>query len=87
VFLKKIEMNKIIEEDYVPKEITLCSETKRQTASFSYYDGLCVAKILGLRQCVNINQIYNDKFFIVCCGEVMISVSNEDYKNIKRREF
>lgn len=64
-----------------PKEITQNKITGKNVASFSYYDGIYVAKELGLKQSTNINE----GNFMVCCGDVMFKVKPTDYPEITRR--
>ena len=62
-------------------------ETKLNTASFSYYDGIHYAKEKGLKQSTEFSDVRKGTHFIVCCGDVMVKVEETDYPDIKRRDF
>lgn len=70
-----------------PEEITRCKETKLNTASFKYYDGIQFAKDNNLQQTTSFSDVRQGTHFIVCCGYVMIKVEESDYPEIKRRDF
>ncbi len=67
----------------LPKEITQDEATGTNVASFGYYDGIYVAKQLGLKQSTNILE----GNFMVCCGDVMFEVKPTDYPEVERRIF
>lgn len=71
----------------LPSEITLDKDNNINIhmASFSYYDGIYVAKQLNLKQTSHFGDVMNKTHFIVCCGDVMIRVEETDYPDIKRR--
>ncbi len=66
-----------------PKDITQDCDTGINTASFDYYEGIRIAKELGLKQSTNTRE----GNFMVCCGDVMFTVKPTDYPNIQRRVF
>jgi len=70
-----------------PKEITRCVDTSMNTASFEYYDGIQYTKEHNLEQTTEFSEVRNNNKFIVCCGDVMVKVSETDYPNIIRRDF
>jgi hypothetical protein len=70
-----------------PKEITV---EQRDTgnlhiASFGYYDGVEHATELGLKQTTSFKEVNQFTHFIVCCGDVMVRVEEQDYPEIDRR--
>jgi hypothetical protein len=67
--------------ELTPQEITQDIDTGINVASFGYYDGIKVAKELGLKQSTNIDE----GNFMVCCGYVMFVVKPTDYPDIERR--
>lgn len=69
----------------LPTDITKCTETGRETASFGYYDGIHVAKKRKLKQTTSFADVITSTHYIVCCGDVMLRVQPEEYPNIKRR--
>lgn len=75
------------EYDPTPKEITKDKDTGAEVASFSYYDGIYVAKKKGLHHTVHFKDVFAETHYIVCCGDVMIKVNSSDYPEIKRREI
>lgn len=70
-----------------PKEITKCSDTGLNTASFGYYDGIKYAKEHNLNQTTNFSEVRAGTHFIVCCGDVMVKVEESDYPQIDRRNI
>ena len=70
-----------------PKEITICSETGIQTASFDYYSGIQYAKDHKLKQSTEFSDVRAGTHFMICCGDVMLKVESTDYPDIIRREF
>ncbi len=70
-----------------PKEITKDIDTGAETASFSYNEGISFADDKGLKQTTSFSDVRKGTHFIVCCGDVMINVSPEDYPHIERRMF
>lgn len=70
-----------------PTEITRCVDTETQIASFDYYDGIAYAKKNKLKQAVKINDLYKGTHYIVCCGNVMINVTPQDYPEIIRKNI
>jgi len=68
-----------------PKEITKDIDTDMHIASYSYYDGIAIAKELNLEQTTSFIDVFNNTHFIVCCGDVMIRVKETDYPEINRR--
>lgn len=72
--------------NYTPKEITQDSNTGKNIASFSYYDGINYAKEHNLKQNLKVNgSLFNKQGFIVCCGDVMTEVEPTDWPLIERR--
>ncbi len=63
---------------YAPKEITVSGD--QHWASFDYYEGIAVAKELGLKQSTNIS--FDE--FIVCCGDVVILVKPDELLEVER---
>ena len=72
---------------YTPTEITRCNETGLNTASFDYYTGIAYAKANNLQQTTSFNDIVSGPRFIVCCGDVMVTVQESDFTDIIRRDF
>lgn len=70
-----------------PKEITQDIDTSINIASFDYYTGIKYAKDNNLEQTTSFKDVYAGTHFIVCCGDVMIMVSKDDYPDISRRIF
>ena len=71
----------------IPNEITRDIDTGQHIAHFSYYDGVKYAKEHNLKQTTSFMDVANKTHFIVCCGDVMLRVSETDYPEMKRREF
>lgn len=69
----------------IPKEITIDSDNNQQVASFGYYDGIAYTTEKGLKQSTSFKEVLNKTHFIVCCGDVMVSVEPTDYPEIERR--
>ncbi len=67
----------------IPTDIT--RDELNDIASFSYYDGIYLAKQNNLTQTTELSKIRDGKHFIVCCGDVMIKVEQTEYPNIERR--
>lgn len=72
---------------FKPKEITQDIDTGVQYASFSYHDGIQLAKENKWKQTTSIRDLNHIGYFIVCCGDVMIQVVSVDYPEIPRRVF
>lgn len=68
-----------------PKEIAIDTDNNMHVASFSYYDGIAKAKELGLQQTTDFRKVFDNTHFIVCCGDVMIRVKEDDYPEINRK--
>jgi hypothetical protein len=70
----------------LPKDINQDPENNNiNIASFGYYDGINVAKEKGLQQTTSFNDVFKGTHFIVCCGDVMMKVEQNDYPEIERR--
>lgn len=69
----------------LPKDITKDSDNKREFASFSYYDGIHLAKQNNWKQITTYINHLSKNEFIVCCGDVIIEVQSTDYPEIERR--
>jgi len=69
----------------IPKDITIDSDTNEHVASFDYYNGLAYAKEHDLKQTSSFDDVFKGTHFIVCCGDVMISIKPNTFMNIKRR--
>lgn len=76
-------MNNILNIE--PKEITRDTDDNTDVASFGFYDGIAIAKEMGLIQGVRFKQVIDKTHFIVCCGDVMIRVEPTDFPQIERR--
>lgn len=72
---------------YIPEEITQDIDTNTNMAHFDYYTGIRYAELLGLKQTTNMVDLHDNNHFIVCCGDVMLKVSQSDYPEITRRIF
>lgn len=72
---------------YIPKEITVDVDTKENIASFDYYTGIRYCELMKLQQSGNFNQVSEGTHFIVCCGDVMVKVSQVDYPQLVRRNI
>lgn len=70
-----------------PKEITQDIDTAINIASFDYYSGIQYAKDNNLEQTTSFSDVNAGTHFIVCCGDVMVKVTKEDYPEITRRVF
>lgn len=70
-----------------PTEITRCSETGMNTASFDYYSGIKYIKDKGLEQTADFKDVREGTHFVVCCGDVMVKVEETDFPDVPRREF
>lgn len=70
-----------------PKEITKDIDTGIETASFDYYTGIYLAKLLSMKQSTSFSDLKDRQHFIVCCGDVMISVDSTEFPDIERRLF
>ena len=70
-----------------PTDITVCSDTGQQTASFSFYDGLTYIDSKGLEQTTSFQKMAEGTHFIVCCGDIMVKVTEEDFPEIPRRSL
>ncbi len=81
------ELFKIEPSDPLPKEITKDIDSGIEIASFSYYDGIYLAKKYKWVQSTNISKLNTAGYFIVCCGDVMVRVVPIDYPDIVRRIF
>lgn len=71
----------------LPKEITKDCDTGAETVSFSYFEGVKYAKEAGLLQTDSFTDMRLKTHFLVCCGDVMISVEPADFPSISRRVF
>jgi hypothetical protein len=80
-------MNNIISNHILPKEITKDCDSSIEYASFSYYDGIHLAKENNWKQTTSFNELEKVNTFIVCCGDVIIRVVPSIYSQIKRRIF
>jgi hypothetical protein len=78
-------MNTIISNQISPKEITKDCDSGVEYASFSYYDGISLAKENNWKQTTSLKELENVNTFIVCCGDVMIRVVPSMYSSIERR--
>lgn len=65
----------------IPKEITQDIDNGLNVASFEFYSGIREAKSRNLKQSMNIEK----DTFIVCCGDVMFTITSEEYPEIQRR--
>lgn len=72
-------------EKYIPKEITLDEVSNEHIASFDYYSGINYAKDNNLEQTIQFSDVFKGTHFIVCCGDIMITVKSTDYPEIERR--
>jgi hypothetical protein len=70
-------------EVILPKDITI--DNSVEIASFDYYIGIAVAKKKGLVQTTDFQDVRKGTHFIVCCGDVMISVNSNEYREVARR--
>ena len=71
-----------------PKDINQDSDNNNiNVASFGYYDGIHVAKEKGLKQTTSFGDVFAGTHFIVCCGDVMMTVKDTDYPEIERRQI
>tara|TARA_R110000772_G_scaffold154835_3_gene265885 strand:- start:544 stop:789 length:246 start_codon:yes stop_codon:yes gene_type:complete len=70
-----------------PKEITRCVDTGLNTASFSYSEGIEFAKKNNKEQTTEFSEVRREGKFIVCCGDIMVKVEEEDYSDMIRRDF
>lgn len=61
--------------------ITKDSITKREFASFPFYEGQVEAKSRNLSQSTN----FASGTFTVCCGDIMFEVQPDEYPEIERR--
>lgn len=71
----------------LPKEITFDPNNGQHIAPFGYYDGIQYAKDNNLKQATEFKDVFAETHFIVCCGDVMVSVKEIDYPEIIRRVF
>lgn len=78
-------MNTISNNNILPKEITKDCDTGIEYASFSYKDGIRLAKEHNWKQTTSIKELEKVNTFIVCCGDVMIRVVPSIYSQIERR--
>lgn len=70
-----------------PIEITQDIDTFINIASFDYYSGIQYAKDNNLKQTTSFADVFAGTHYIVCCGDVMIKVTKDDYPDIKRKIF
>lgn len=68
-----------------PKEITKDEEGNIHIASFNYNDGIEYAKINNIPQTSKFNEYIKGTHFIVCCGDVMIVVGENDFPKVARK--
>lgn len=71
------------QEKYQPTDITYDVDSGIHTASFDYYTGIHLMKIIARPNTGQSTFIS----YMVCCGDVMTRVTEKDYPNIKRRHF
>lgn len=69
-----------------PKDITV-DDTGLQIASFSYYDGEEFARLMRLEHSTSFADIRESIGYVVCCGDVMARVEDDDYPLITRRRI
>jgi hypothetical protein len=53
-------------------------------ASFAYYDGIRVAKLMKLKQTTELELVRKGTHFIVMCGDVVIRITANEYPEIER---
>jgi len=70
-----------------PEEITRCSDTDLNTASFKYYDGIAYCKEHNLKQTTEFSDLRKGTHFMVMCGDVMVKVEESDFPDIERIVF
>lgn len=81
-------MNTIISGDiYPPKEITKDCDSGVEYASFSFYDGIHLAKLNNWKQTTSYAELEKENTFMVCCGDVVIKANPSMYSSIERRIF
>lgn len=73
-------------QSILPKEITVDPDNNNiNIASFGYYDGIAVITERKLKQTTMFRNVFEGTHFIVCCGDVMLKVNEDEYPTIERR--
>lgn len=70
-----------------PTEITKCKDTGMHTASYEFYSGIREAERRELKQTTDFADVRRGTHFIVCCGDVMLRLHEQEYPEINRRDF
>lgn len=69
----------------IPKDITQDVDSGLQIASFDYNLAIRKMKEKNYKQVVSFTDLKPHSTFIVCCGDIMTIVNDEDYPSVKRR--
>lgn len=74
---------KEIQDKHIPTDITYDTESQVHTASYDYYTGIKLMKLLGRTN----TGVSTSNTYMVCCGDVMTTITKEDYPNMLRRNI
>jgi hypothetical protein len=69
----------------LPKEITLTPKTNTHMTHYNYYDGIAEARKRKLLFTSNIRDVVDGGHYMVICGDVMFTINEDEFPNIKRR--
>lgn len=70
---------------YIPKDITRDTRSGVDVASFGYYAGVEYCRLKGLKFSTSFDEVFKGTHYLVCCGDVMVTVEPDAYPDIERR--